>query len=157
MIIASLCWKNNEWVGLTMACAISELLGELEGILLKLPDSYNTSSLQSYSLGKSCIATDKALFQLKSTYFFLINFICCGTHLFDALLMSTNHKNVCCGYSWEVPHQGFSNEYLQHMVTWINKKINMWIAPYIWSYDKCLCQYQETVHLFLNSFSSLLA
>ena len=58
-----------------MACAISELLGELEGILLKLPDSYNTSSLQSYSFGKSCIATDKAFFfQLKSTDIFLINF-----------------------------------------------------------------------------------
>lgn len=26
MMIASLCWKNNEWVGLSMACSISELL-----------------------------------------------------------------------------------------------------------------------------------
>ena len=52
MIIASLCWKNNEWVGLTMACAMSELLGDLEGILLDLPDVYKTSLVQNYSLGK---------------------------------------------------------------------------------------------------------
>ena len=52
MIIASLCWKNNEWVGLTMACAMSELLGDLEGILLDLPDAYKTSLVQNYSLGK---------------------------------------------------------------------------------------------------------
>ena len=25
------------------------------------------------------------------------------------------HKNICCGYSLEVPHQGASNEYPQHM------------------------------------------
>lgn len=29
MIIATLCWKNNEWIGLSLACAISEILGNL--------------------------------------------------------------------------------------------------------------------------------
>ena len=52
MIIASLCWKNNEWVGLTMACAMSELLGDLEGVLLDMPDHNKTSLIQNYSLGK---------------------------------------------------------------------------------------------------------
>ena len=34
-----------------MACAISELLGDLDGILLSSPDSCNTDLLQSYALG----------------------------------------------------------------------------------------------------------
>ena len=25
------------------------------------------------------------------------------------------HKNICCGYSLEAPHQGASNEYPQHI------------------------------------------
>lgn len=29
MIIATLCWKNNEWIGLSLACAISEILDNL--------------------------------------------------------------------------------------------------------------------------------
>lgn len=49
IIVASLCWKNNEWVGLTMACAISELLGDLEGTLLDMSDSDNSSVIQNYS------------------------------------------------------------------------------------------------------------
>ena len=32
-------------------------------------------------------------------------------------------KNICCGYSLEVPHQGASNEYPQHMFSSRNKKI----------------------------------
>ena len=32
------------------------------------------------------------------------------------------HENICCGYSLEVPYQGASNEYLQHMVSWTNEK-----------------------------------
>ena len=32
------------------------------------------------------------------------------------------HKNVCCGYSLEVPHQDASNEYPQHMFSCRNKK-----------------------------------
>ena len=35
-----------------MACAISELLGDLEGVLLDMPDSYKTSLIQNYSFGK---------------------------------------------------------------------------------------------------------
>ncbi|XP_052800639.1 peroxisomal leader peptide-processing protease-like isoform X2 [Mya arenaria] len=29
MMIATLCWRNSEWVGLSLACAISELVGSL--------------------------------------------------------------------------------------------------------------------------------
>ena len=32
------------------------------------------------------------------------------------------HENICCGYSLEVPLWGTSNEYLQHMFLWRNKK-----------------------------------
>ena len=32
------------------------------------------------------------------------------------------HKSICCGYSLEVPQWGTSNEYLQHMFSWRNKK-----------------------------------
>ena len=32
------------------------------------------------------------------------------------------HKNICCGYSLEAPHQGASNEYPQHMFLWGYKK-----------------------------------
>ena len=34
-----------------MACAISELLGDLDGILLTSPDSCDANFLQSYALG----------------------------------------------------------------------------------------------------------
>ena len=35
------------------------------------------------------------------------------------------HKNIWCGYSLELPHQGDSNEYPQHtcMFLWRNKEI----------------------------------
>ena len=32
------------------------------------------------------------------------------------------HKNICCGYSLEVPQQCASNEYPHHMFLWRNKK-----------------------------------
>ena len=35
----------------------------------------------------------------------------------------TSAKNICCGYSLEVPHGGTSNEYSQHMLSCRNKKI----------------------------------
>ena len=45
------------------------------------------------------------------------------------------HKNICCGYSLEVPHRGTSNEYPQRMFLWRNKKnINtFWLKnmPYL--------------------------
>ena len=39
-------------------------------------------------------------------------------------------KNLYCRYSLEVPQRGTSNEYLQHMFLWINKKtiINFWLT-----------------------------
>ena len=32
------------------------------------------------------------------------------------------HKNICCGFSLELPHQGDSKEYPQHMFLMRNKK-----------------------------------
>ena len=37
-------------------------------------------------------------------------------------IFSSLHENICCGYSLEVPQRGTSNEYPQHMFSWINKK-----------------------------------
>ena len=44
------------------------------------------------------------------------------------------NKNICCGYSLEVPQWGASNEYPQHMFSLRNKKNIMWIPPLICSY-----------------------
>ena len=40
----------------------------------------------------------------------------------DIFLISFFMKYVCCAYSYEWPHWGASNEYLQHMLLWRNKK-----------------------------------
>ena len=32
-------------------------------------------------------------------------------------------KNICCGYSFEVPHLGTSNEHPQHMFFWRTEEI----------------------------------
>ena len=45
------------------------------------------------------------------------------------------HKNICCGYSLEVPRQGTSKEYLQHMFLWRNKKNISLIPTLIYTYE----------------------
>ena len=44
------------------------------------------------------------------------------------------NKNICCGYSLEVPRRGAFNEYPQHMFSSRNKKNIMWIPPLICCY-----------------------
>ena len=68
-------------------------------------------------LGCLGIAPDKVLFHPKSTDIFL--FV---------------HKNIYCGYVLEACQGGASNEYHQHMVSYRNKKNNMWIPLLIWGY-----------------------
>ena len=34
MIVSPLCWKNNEWVGLTLGCSLTEILESLQNIAL---------------------------------------------------------------------------------------------------------------------------
>ena len=48
------------------------------------------------------------------------------------------YKNICCGYSLEAPHRGTSNEYPQHMFSWMKK------APYL-----LLCQLRKFSYLFM--------
>ena len=48
------------------------------------------------------------------------------------------YKNPCCMYSLEVPHRGTSNEYIQHMFSWINKKNIYSVTPPICKYA-CHC------------------
>ena len=57
------------------------------------------------------IATDEAFFSSKKM---LISFVFLN-------------KNICCGYSLEVPRRGTSNEYPQHMYSSRNQKNIMWI------------------------------
>ena len=44
------------------------------------------------------------------------------------------HKNICCGYSAEVPQWGTSDEYPQHRFTFRSKKNIKQILSLIWSY-----------------------
>ena len=52
--------------------------------------------MQCHSL---CIALDKMGFCFSPKILLFFSFL---------------HKNICCGYSLEVPHRGASNEYPQH-------------------------------------------
>ena len=47
----------------------------------------------------------------------------------------TQNEKLCCGYSFEAPDQGASNEYPQLMFSWRNKKNIIWISPHIWRYE----------------------
>ena len=56
-------------------------------------------------------------------------------------------------YSLEAPRRGTSNEYPQHMFSWINKKNIMWIPSLICSYEdglkvdsKSIVSKQKCVH-----------
>ena len=53
------------------------------------------------------IAPDKAFSSIQKKVFFLLNFL---------------HKNICCGYSLEVPHWGTSNGYPHHIFSWRNSQ-----------------------------------
>jgi hypothetical protein len=45
IMIATLCWKNNEWVGLSMACAFPEILQTMEGLPVSIyPADFNVDS-----------------------------------------------------------------------------------------------------------------
>ena len=41
MIISSLCWKNNEWVGLTVGCSVSEILDSLQDVTKQQDFTFN--------------------------------------------------------------------------------------------------------------------
>ena len=61
-------------------------------------------------------------------------------HLSEASTSVYSHKNICCGYSLEVPPWGTSNEYPQNMVSWKCKKhsysiLFVWKKCLFWSYE----------------------
>ena len=60
------------------------------------------------------IALTKMLFQSK--------------HINIFLFLKKKKNNICCGYSLDLPHQGASNEYPQHIFSWRNKK-NIYLLP----------------------------
>ena len=97
------------------------------------------------SYGSWCIAPEKRGYQHKIfSYFFMKNMLwvlnrstlSLSVHFFSLLhknvivlwvLVKSNllrhfflflQDNICCGYSLEVPRQGTSNEYPQHMFLW---------------------------------------
>ena len=58
-------------------------------------------------------------------------------------------QNICCGYSLEVPLQGTSNEYPQHMFLWRNKK-NISTFPLIKVPYLQLCARKDALTDFLK-------
>ena len=67
-----------------------------------------------------------------SLYFALMKILKFSLHLMKIFMVFTTkilcifflclHKNICHGYSLEVPWQGASNEYPQHMFSWRHRK-----------------------------------
>ena len=57
------------------------------------------------------------------------HFYCFPTKTYFVVLFrsASERHNIRCGYSFEVPHRGTSNEYPQHMFLWRNEKTIMWI------------------------------
>ena len=57
-------------------------------------------------------------------------------HIFSFL-----DKNISCGYSLEVPHQGTSNEYPQHMFLSRNKKQSILLGwKKLWRFGPMMCR-----------------
>ena len=48
IIVAPLCWKNNEWVGLTVGCSMSEILDSLQDVTEQQDFTFD-----KYLIGKS--------------------------------------------------------------------------------------------------------
>ena len=58
---------------------------------------------------------------------------------------------TCCGYSLEAPCQGTSNEYLQNMFSWRNKKKKQYVDTHIWNCgfrSDCVDAESNLRHLF---------
>ena len=53
------------------------------------------------------------------------------------------YQTICCGYSLEVPQQGASNDYPQHIFSCRNKKNITWTSPFISSYIPVLIIYHD--------------
>ena len=50
-MIATLCWKNNEWVGLSLACALPDIMSAIETI----PVNVSPTFLSLESKSKYCL------------------------------------------------------------------------------------------------------
>ncbi|XP_077979170.1 peroxisomal leader peptide-processing protease-like [Glandiceps talaboti] len=57
LIVAPLCWKSNEWIGLTLACSISEILNSLQQVLNHRFD--NLLPIRNVSEKGRCINTQQ--------------------------------------------------------------------------------------------------
>ena len=64
------------------------------------------------------------------------------------------HENICCGYSLEVPCQGTSNKYPQHIFCWEIRKI---LYQYFWIGKSILSRAMPSLLLPLSSTISLLS
>ena len=66
------------------------------------------------------------IFYLKIFIFLLVKFsVCFNRRVFvmiQMIILLYLRESICCGYPLETPQRGISNEYLQHMVSWRNKK-----------------------------------
>ncbi|XP_053547907.1 peroxisomal leader peptide-processing protease [Bombina bombina] len=55
IVVSPLCWKNNEWVGLTLACSISHILRNITKALGRT-SAYVKHSLEAMQLVNNCVA-----------------------------------------------------------------------------------------------------
>ena len=61
--------------------------------------------------------------------------------IIEGYLCQFSRKNICCGYSLELPRRGDTTEYLLHMFLWRNKqnyplKITK-LSPYLFPWTLC--------------------
>ncbi len=54
MIVSPLCWKNSEWVGLTVGCSASELLGSLRRRVRRADFRLSDFRLERSAHGELC-------------------------------------------------------------------------------------------------------
>ena len=116
----------------------------------------NNSSLTSYPLydniGKiynGCVRTDNTKWEKVSSANLNRNTPdkpeqCCQGRVFGdnlGIIFLFLRKNICCGYSLEVPRWGASNEYPQHMLLWRTGENYPWI----------IVKYSSLTNLLLNA------
>ncbi|XP_048780695.2 peroxisomal leader peptide-processing protease-like isoform X2 [Ostrea edulis] len=97
IMIATLCWKNNEWVGLSMACALPEILETMEG----LPVGIYLADLNLDSKGQSDTVLQDVVHSVPmiSVRGSWGSGFTVGIHGDEVILLTCNHVVKDCNYS----------------------------------------------------------
>ena len=74
MIVTSLCWKNSEWIGLSLACSIDDILESVaSGVLVKPARSIMSS--QNHTGMHICVVLYKVIYCSKGHQFIYLTHI----------------------------------------------------------------------------------